>query len=161
MIIDAIIPRDITARILPSRTPARKRPLRRRIAHKVPLPKARTALKDMEKPEPVPNLVNGGQTEIVVVRLTAGHRVGQDEAPVERELRRRRARKREEALAEEALAVDVGLEVHVQAAVCAAAEVLLHAELVEALGPSVVDGVVGVDEVEGDVQWGVFSVHHG
>ena len=99
------------------------------------------------------HLVHSRQAEIVVLRrATCRHRFGGDETAVERGLGGARPGQREKTLAEKALVgLDVGLEVHVEGGVAAPAQGALHAELVRAARPPVVDGGVGAAQGEGDV----------
>lgn len=81
---NSIQPRQIRARVLLRRTPTRRRRLLRCISDKVPpiMRIARLSLESMQKPIPVPDLVDRRPAAVVLVQCATGHGACQDVAPI-------------------------------------------------------------------------------
>lgn len=79
---DTVQPGLTGATVLTSRTPTRRGPLDRGIAHRVSRTGTALALKDMEEPEPVPDFVRRGAALVVVGYVPAGDGAGEHIASV-------------------------------------------------------------------------------
>lgn len=155
------------------RTPLRRRTLRRRIPHQIPLSPALKPIKRMQQPKPMPHLMRRRLACVIEVFEAAAwparQRVRIDVAAVKHVVRSaidvviERIGYREIAPAGDAAghAGHAGLEVDVEGVVAAAAEGGAHGGVLDDGGPVVVGGVGGIEEGEGDVMGGVSFLEDG
>ena len=148
MIANGIQTRPAGARVASGRAAKGRVRLGRRVSEPVVGLGAAT-LKSVLQAEPVANLVHRGATHVVLAPGAAGNNIVAHGAAVEEPLVGRAGDVGHRVVAQ---AGNVGREildvVQIQILVCALAQRLFHVEFVLCLGPSWVDGVVGLLESE-------------
>ena len=118
------------------------------------------ALKDVEKTEPMPNLVSCGPTQMIVCHIATGEGSRKNVAPVLVKGRTPLERRSREVANAEQATSEIGEEINVEVGVVAFAQSGLHFAVVVAGGPAVIDSEVGADELEVDAVWAVGLVEN-